>query len=165
MKIKFCFIVTVVLSLVMTFDRAAFAQTTTNTIAPISNAEEIDKTNNIKKLLEISVTKNLFRSLITQLSNEFKSEYPQVPQKFWETFAAELNPDDLIKEMIPIYNKYFTNEEIKQLIAFYQTPVGQKTLNPQILQEATSIGIRYGKEVAQRALNKLEAEGYMRPSK
>lgn len=165
MKIKFCFVVTVVLLLVMTFDRDAFAQTTTNTIAPISNAEEIDKNNNIKRLLEISVTKNLFQSLITQLSNEFKSEYPEVPQKFWETFAAELKPDDLIKEMIPIYNKYFTNEEIKQLIAFYKTPVGQKTLNPQILQEATSIGIRYGKEVAQRALNKLAGEGYISPSK
>ncbi|MEH2322097.1 MAG: DUF2059 domain-containing protein [Nostoc sp.] len=140
------------------------AQTTTNTIAPISNAEEIDKTNNIKKLLEIIVTKNIFRSLITQLSNAFQSEYPQVPQKFWDTSVAEFKPDDLIKEMIPIYNKYFTNKEIKQLIAFYQTPVGQKTLSPQILQEATSIGIRYGNELGQRVLRKLEAEGYIRPS-
>ncbi len=30
--------------------------------------------------------------------------------------------------MIPIYAKYFTLPEIKQLTTFYRTPLGQKTL-------------------------------------
>ncbi|MFM2064659.1 MAG: hypothetical protein RLZZ507_4330 [Cyanobacteriota bacterium] len=70
----------------------------------------------------------------------------------------------MIKEYIPLYDKYFTNEEIKALIAFYQTPIGQKTLavTPQITQDSTEIGIKYGREAAQRALQKLESEGYIR---
>lgn len=36
--------------------------------------------------------------------------------------------DETIDRMIPIYAKYFTLPEIKQLTAFYRTPLGQKTL-------------------------------------
>ncbi|MEH2144632.1 DUF2059 domain-containing protein [Nostoc sp.] len=166
MKINFLF-VAVVFFLVTTFNKAAFAQIPTNTIAPSSNAQEIEKTNNINKLLEITGAKNLSRQNITQLLINVKSEYPQVPQKFWDTFAAELKIDDMVNELIPIYNKYFTNEEIKQMIAFYQTPLGQKTITviPQISQESTAIGTRYGRVAAERALKKLEAEGYIRPSR
>ncbi|MEH1903611.1 MAG: DUF2059 domain-containing protein [Nostoc sp.] len=166
MKINFLFSAAIVLSLVTSFNRAAFAQSPTNTIAPSSNAQEIEKTNNIKKLFEITGVKNLSRQIITQLLNDFKSNYPQVPQKFWDNFAAEIKSDDIVNEIIPIYNKYFSNEEIKQVLTFYQTPVGQKTITvlPQLYQESYYVGKRYGRAAAQRALKKLEAEGYIRPS-
>ncbi|MEH2163945.1 MAG: DUF2059 domain-containing protein [Nostoc sp.] len=166
MKINFWF-VAVVLSLTTTSNRSALAQIPTNTIAQNNNAQEIEITTNIKKLLDITFTKNTFKYLISELLNNFKSEYPQAPQKFWDTFAAELKPDDLVNEIIPLYKKYFTNEEIKQLIAFYETPVGQKAITtlPQIVQDSNLIGIKYGTAVAKRALKKLEAEGYIRPSK
>jgi hypothetical protein len=45
-------------------------------------------------------------------------------------------PDDLFRELtrtdtivapiIPIYRKYFTEEDIREIIAFYKTPVGSK---------------------------------------
>ncbi|MCW5313769.1 DUF2059 domain-containing protein [Nostoc sp. KVJ3] len=166
MKINFWFL-SVVLSLTTTYNIAAFAQTPTTTIAPNSNAQEIEKTNNIKKLFELTGVKNIYRQILTQSLNEFKSDYPQVPQKFWDKFATEFKSDDLVDEIIPIYNKYFTNEEIKQLIAFYQTPVGQKaiTVIPKIYQESYEIAKKYGIAAAERALKKLEAEGYIHPSK
>ena len=36
--------------------------------------------------------------------------------------------DQTIDKMIPIYAKYFTAAEAKQLIAFYKTPIGTKSL-------------------------------------
>ncbi|MFN6464830.1 MAG: DUF2059 domain-containing protein [Nostoc sp. DedVER02] len=166
MKINFWFLA-VVLSLATAYNKPVFAQSPTNTIAPSSNAQEIEKTNNINKLLEITGAKNISRQIITQLLISFKSEYPEVPQKFWDSFAAELKIDDMVNEFIPVYNKYFTNEEIKQIIAFYQTPVGKKTITviPQISQESYDIGKKYGIAAAERALKKLEAEGYIRPKK
>jgi hypothetical protein len=160
-------LVAVLLSLVTTYNRAAFAQSPTNTIAPSSNAQEIEKTNNINRLFELTGVKNLSRQILTQLLNNVKSDYPQVPQKFWDRFVAELKSDDVVDKIIPIYNKYYTNEEIKQLITFYQTPIGQKTIPvfPQVYQESYDIGRIYGKVAAQRVLKKLEAEGYIRRSK
>ncbi|MEH2233471.1 MAG: DUF2059 domain-containing protein [Nostoc sp.] len=149
-----------------TFNKATLAQSPTNTIAPSSNVQEIEKNNNIKKLFEITGVKDISRQIITQLLNDLKSDYPQVPQKVWDNFAAEFKSDEIVNEIVPIYNKYFTNEEIKQLIRFYQTPLGQKTITvlPQLYQESYEVGKRYGIAAAQRALKKLEAEGYIRPS-
>jgi uncharacterized protein len=166
MKINFWFLA-VVLSLTTTYNIAASAQSRTNTITPSSNVQEIEKNNNIKRLFELTGVNNISRQILSQLLNDYKSHYPEVPQKVWETIAAELKSDEIIDQIIPIYNKYFTNEEIKQLIAFYQTPLGKKTIAvlPQISQESYEVGKRYGLVAAQRALKKLEAEGYIRPSK
>lgn len=163
MKINL-FISAVILSLATAVNGVAFAQTPTNQTAPETNVQEAEKINNIKKLLDITGSKNLSQQIITQLLATLKTEYPEVPQKFWQTFVAELKPDDMINELIPIYGKYFTNEEIKEIIAFYQTPLGQKTITvlPELSRESAAIGLRYGREAAQRALAKLEAEGYIR---
>ncbi|RQH10849.1 DUF2059 domain-containing protein, partial [Okeania hirsuta] len=38
----------------------------------------------------------------------------------------------------PIYDKYFTEEDLQTLIEFYQTPTGRKTIElmPQLFQES-----------------------------
>ncbi|WP_086686336.1 DUF2059 domain-containing protein [Nostoc sp. T09] len=161
MKIKLL-ISAIAISIVTTVNGVAFAQTPNTRTTPSTTAQDPDKINNIKKLLEITGARNLSRQVINQMFVALKGEYPQVPQKFWDTFLAELKPEEMINDFIPIYNKYFTNDEIKQIIAFYQTPLGQKTLTvlPQLSRESAAIGIRYGKEAAARAIKKLEAEGY-----
>jgi uncharacterized protein len=164
MKINI-FVSAVLISLVTAFNGVASAQTPTpRRTAPETNIQESEKINNIKKLLDITGSSSLSQKMISQLFDTLKAEYPQVPEKFWQTFIAELKPDEMTKELIPIYSKYFTNEEIKGILAFYQTPLGQKTISvlPQLSRESTAIGIRYGKEAAERALKKLEAEGYIR---
>ena len=48
------------------------------------------------------------------------------------------------KDLIEIYQKNFSETEQKELIAFYQTPVGKKLilLQPKLYQEAAEIGNR-----------------------
>ncbi|MTJ50587.1 DUF2059 domain-containing protein [Dolichospermum sp. UHCC 0259] len=155
------------LSLLTTINLPAFAQTPNSPTVPTNKIEDPEKINNIKKLLDITGSKNLSRKIITQLINSFKSEYPQVPAKFWDAFIDEIKPEEMVDEYIPIYSKYFTNEEIKGIITFYETPLGKKTLSviPQISQESTTIGIKYGRQAAERVLEKLKSEGYMSPNK
>lgn len=48
---------------------------------------------------------------------------------FQEKLMQKLNYTEMINEISTIvYDKYFTLEELKDLIAFYKTPTGQKTL-------------------------------------
>ncbi|NDJ22220.1 DUF2059 domain-containing protein [Nostoc sp. B(2019)] len=163
MKIKLL-VPAIVLSIVTIFHGVAFAQTPKNPTAPTNNTQEIEKTNNIRQLLKITGSENLSRQIMLQLVDSLKPQYPQVPQKAWDTFLAELKPNELMNELIPVYAKYFTNEDIKQMIAFYETPLGKKTISvlPQISQESAEIGQKYGIAAAKRALQKLEAEGYLR---
>jgi hypothetical protein len=167
MKIKLLGSVAVLFLAITTVHGSAIAQIPNNTRPVVNKAEEAGKIQNIKKLLEITGTKDLTQQIIAQMLDLMKAEYPQVPEKFWDSFVAELRPDEMIDEFIPLYSKYYSNEEIKQLIAFYQTPVGKKTIAilPQISRDSSAIGLRYGREAAQRALQKLESEGYIRRSK
>jgi len=65
----------------------------------------------------------------------------------------------------PIYHRHFTHDEIKGLIAFYQTDLGSKTIRvmPALLQESMSAGQQWGQtlapEIRRRVLERLKAEG------
>jgi hypothetical protein len=51
-------------------------------------------------------------------------------------------------EMVRLYTDTYTEAELKQLAAFYKTPLGQKTLakTPELLQKTAMIGARLGQE-------------------
>ena len=43
---------------------------------------------------------------------------------------------------VPLYDKYYTTDEIKALVAFYESPIGQKSLQvqtPMVLEATTKI--------------------------
>jgi hypothetical protein len=56
-----------------------------------------------------------------------------------------------------LYDKYFTGDEIKGLLAFYQSPVGQKAAQvlPSLTQEAMQDGMKEGQMVAQKSMKRL----------
>jgi hypothetical protein len=61
-----------------------------------------------------------------------------------KAFAA----DDLESEMAKLYMKAFTERELREITAFYKTPVGQKALAtlPKLLQQAAVIGLTRAQE-------------------
>ena len=42
---------------------------------------------------------------------------------------AEVNINELVELIVPIYDKYLTHYEIQKIVDFYQTPVGQNPLS------------------------------------
>jgi len=57
-------------------------------------------------------------------------------------FHKVMSDSSLKAEAIKLYNKNFTTEELEELLAFYETPLGQKTLVqlPAILRESMALG-------------------------
>jgi hypothetical protein len=58
------------------------------------------------------------------------------------------------------YDKYLTDDEIKGLIAFYQTPLGQKTLTvlPQLTIELQTKGLEAGEQAGRESMQEVLAE-------
>lgn len=162
MKISF-FVSVALILMVPVVNVPVLAQSRPATSQPANNQEKI---NNIKELMAITGEEKLSQQIRTQLINGMKSQLPQVPQEFWNTLAEEIDSDsDKMKnQIIAIYSKYFTNEDIKELIAFHKTPLGRKVTNvlPQVTRESVEVGQRYGIAAGKRALQRLESEGYMR---
>ena len=64
-----------------------------------------------------------------------------------ETFGAFREMQfEIEDEIIEIYARHFTVEELRAMLDFYATPIGAKTLQllPTIMQDAQKLGVRYG---------------------
>ena len=76
-------------------------------------------------------------------------------------FAASIaGPDGGFRtRTIPIYEKYFTHDEVRTLLAFYATDVGRKTIAimPTIAQEAANVGLEWANGLAPEIDAELQA--------
>lgn len=117
-----------------------------------------DKTEKIKTLLEVTGSAKLGAQISTQLINSLKNSNSKVPEGFWTAFEQEINTENLVKRIIPIYDKYYTEADIDGLIAFYQSELGKKLTStlPVVMQESLQAGQDWGREIAEKALKKLK---------
>jgi len=66
----------------------------------------------------------------------------------------------MLPEVAKLYKETFTESEIRELIAFYQTPVGQKVLArmPELTQKGFSIGATIGQAHSDELRQMIEAK-------
>ena len=71
---------------------------------------------------------------------------------------TEMKTDDIINLHLPIYNKYYTHQDIKDLIKFYDSSIGKKMIKvePYILQESMIEGEKWGEEIALKLMQNIE---------
>lgn len=74
-----------------------------------------------------------------QVADTLSLEMNRISQKYSQLFLERLDYQKIIEQVYyPLYDKYFTNEDLRRLIAFYRSPAGQKSIEvmPQLLQES-----------------------------
>lgn len=131
-----------------------------------ADKEQVAKRAEIRQLIELTGAANISADALRQIISPLRAGFPQVPNEFWDTFMKEVRSEELIDLVIPIYDKYYTREEIHDLTTFYQSPVGQKTIKvlPKLSAEAIDAGQEWGRMVADRAMRKLHDKGYDKSS-
>jgi len=81
---------------------------------------------------------------------------------FFQEFQsrADVQIPQLLDAAIPVYDKYFTDDDIKGLIHFYETPVGQKAIGlmPKVSMELQSEGTKLGQTIGRDAMLKVLAD-------
>ena len=79
----------------------------------------------------------IFAKIIGQLPPELQNKY----QEFFKV-------DEIIGRLVPIYAKYYTSEELKELVNFYKSPVGQKHLKttPVLMNDTMQETVKYFQE-------------------
>lgn len=123
----------------------------------------------IRRLLEVSnvIERNL--NSIDPLFENYKRSLPSVPKDVWEDlkreFKAEFNADVIAEMYVPIYARHFTPEEVKKMLAFYESPVGRKMITEMPLVEADAYiaGFERGRTLQKKVWDKLRARGFQVP--
>ena len=123
---------------------------------------EIDKEKRqeIEKMLRLTGMEKLMEQIKTQMISSLKTQMTEVPSTFWDKFQQKMDTRTLLEMIIPLYDKYYTTEDIKAVNAFYSSPTGQKLLAtlPQIMQESVAIGQAWGEKIGKQAIEEMAQE-------
>jgi hypothetical protein len=125
--------------------------------APAPAAQPNPKLDDIRKLLTLMGQAKIGQQVLDQMIPAMKESVPHVPAGFWEGFRKEAKPDELFERLVILYDKHFTPSEIKELVAFYESPVGKKLVAqmPVVNREFVAAQQAWTQALAEKVSSKL----------
>jgi uncharacterized protein len=116
-----------------------------------------------RRMLELSDTRALARQLVDRIVQQVRPDMPRVPGTFWDEFARGVDPDRLVDELVPVYEKHFTQDELAELVRFYESPVGRKLVEvqPQLNRDSLGAGQRFGTAITKELMAELRKRKYL----
>jgi len=116
----------------------------------------------IHQLLTMTHAVDLGISAIETAISAQRAANPRLPAVFLDRFLAEVRNrrGDFEDMIVNVYDHHFSSDELRQLILFYQTPVGQKMIaeSPAILQESMQAGRQWGLRLGTSIAKQLESD-------
>ena len=92
-----------------------------------------------------------------------RASNPRVPAVFWDRFLVQARErrGEFLDSLVPLYSRTFEVTELKALLQFYQSPLGQRLLDtqPGLMRESVQIGQRWGARLGAEIGQQLAAEG------
>ena len=110
-----------------------------------------------------AVANQVFDTVVSQ-HGEVSDEVRTIAHEELESIMRE-EMAKMLDHFVPLYAKYFTHDEIRSLIEFYESPIGKKTISvlPQLMQDAMTFGQKWGEamgpDVTARFTRRLQEEG------
>jgi uncharacterized protein len=146
-----------------------------HTTAPTSGTDtsrnvDPSKEANIRQLMEVTGAKGLGEQLMKAGMEQFRAsvtesqpDNPRAKQfvdAFVMRFQKHFDPNALNDKVVPIYDKYLTDEDVKGLLQYYSSPLGQRMLKalPEVAREAQVTGVALGQKAAQETLEDLKTD-------
>jgi hypothetical protein len=139
---------------------------------PSQVAVKIDpaKAADIRRLLDLVGTKDLVMQSVggtmQQLKPLMTNALPAGPYReqlvdlFVVKFQSKFDINQILELAVPAYDRHFSHEEIKELLKFYQTPLGQKAIStlPKLSNELRADCGRVGQQIGRDAMAEVLAE-------
>ncbi len=115
---------------------------------------------NGREVMRSAFLSALDASISAQMKDQLASaEYKDTRQAMVDWFDQDFKWDELEVKFVDVYVKAFTEDELNQLTAFYQSPLGKKTLTqlPQVMNEAMQIGQVYAASKQDDLMSRLKS--------
>jgi hypothetical protein len=136
---------------------ASYSQTKQESIKELFHVMQVD-----------SLTDKMFSSVFPSMFKQMRSQFPakdslsvvrtnEIMKSIME--MAKVINDRMREDMVPLYDKYFSQNEINDYIAFYKSPSGQKSIKlmPEIQKDIMNIMMQnYMPEMQKKIKEKAE---------
>jgi uncharacterized protein len=148
------------------------APATSDSTVASASAPKIDpaKAADIQRLIEVAGARQLLIDTMAKMQANIRptliKTLPSGPYReklinlFFERLQTKMSVQQFLDMAAAAYDKYLTDDDVKALIAFYQTPLGQKTLTvlPKMAAELQAQGMRIGEEAGRESMQEVLAE-------
>jgi hypothetical protein len=126
----------------------------------------------IRRLLEVTraqtLVSQIFDSQLPLIKENLLKSLPSDPdrQALADTFIKKMHDraasGDLVELIIPVYAKHFTHDDIKTMLAFFDSPTGRRLReeSPAYLQEVQEVTTQHWQNVVVPELLKEMAAGF-----
>ena len=130
-------------------------------LSTASFAQQDSYTQTLNTMFEVSGAYAQYTVGIEQMMEMMRSMYPGIDNADWDALKDEFlntSSQELVEMLTPVYQMHLTEQDLKNLIAFYQTPAGQKyaAVSPQIMAESMQVGQTWGMSLGEKFAKKLE---------
>jgi uncharacterized protein len=117
----------------------------------------------IMRYIEATNTLGTYDQSVRGVLAQYEQRFPQVEPKFWTEFISfHTDATDLYKRLIPVYAKHFTESDLKDILAFMESPAGRKytAVLPQLSLEVIKAAHAFELDLNKRIIQKLRDSGY-----
>lgn len=145
---------------------SAQSQSSQATAKAIDPAKDAD----IRSLMELTGARDQIQDALTNSSEQYREKLmATVPNNdrgqafvtsFVDGYQKKFDVNQLTEQLVSIYDKHYTDEEIKGLLQFYGSPLGQKVAAemPKIAREVQAASRTEGAKAAKDTLQALKAQ-------
>ena len=147
----------------------ALGQTPNATAGSALAEKKVDpaKEKSIRRLLELTnASKTMIDGMKVGLDAQKKAQ-PNIPEIFWEEFIKRVtaNMDEFITMLVGVHDRHFTKEQIDQMVAFFETPLGKMMAEkqPAIALETMAVAERWGMKMGMQVMMELTEKGLLNP--
>jgi hypothetical protein len=144
-------------------DGAAQGKATLKSIDPAKEADihslmELIGARDIVQDAETRASEQLRENLVASIPDNDRGQ--QFVNEFVASYQKKFNPDDVTTQLVGVYDKHFTADEIRGLLQFYGSPLGQKFASemPKVSQEIQAANRAISTRVAKEALQDLRKQ-------
>jgi hypothetical protein len=97
---------------------------------------------------------------LNKVPPEKRARVQKMSETMFEKMLAYMKAQPISELAIPLYDKYFTAEDIKAMIQFYESPVGRKLsdVQPKMADELIPLAVAHSQQILQRVLSEMEAD-------
>jgi uncharacterized protein len=156
-------------SCVLILPMSVAAQTTVSIASDAASKEDV------KKLFDVMASRQQIHQMMEQLyaqmramnREQLKKRRPEITDEELvrldhqsENLIQRFPLDEMLNDMIPIYQRHFTKSDIEALTGFYSSPVGKKFLHemPAVTAEAMQATFPRLQAEVERAMKQAEAK-------
>lgn len=92
----------------------------------------------IRKFVQIYGVKENMQANFDQMTATLKPDQA-------EAFRAAIKVDDIVEQLLPIYDKHFSEDDLRAYIHFYASPQGKKLVQtlPLLMKDSVDVSMKY----------------------